>query len=54
MELGLASGGSVTSVPVLPSLCSVKFPAVYCPSNWRVAVCVPSVTVSVPLLVPPE
>jgi hypothetical protein len=44
-----SAGGSVTSVPPWPSLESVKLLVAYWPSSVRLAVCVPSLTVSDPL-----
>ena len=43
------TSGSVTTVPPWPSLARLKLPVEYWPRSVRFAVCVPSVTVSVPL-----
>ena len=49
----LSTGGSKTSVPPWPSSARLKLAAAYWPSIASLAVCVPSVTVSVPLKVLP-
>ena len=49
-----STGGSVTSVPPLPSEVTLKFPEVYEPTRVRVTELAPSLTVSVPLALDPE
>jgi hypothetical protein len=50
----LVTGGSVTSVPPLPSEVTLKFAGVYEPTSVKVMELVPSLTVSVPLALLPE
>jgi len=54
VSVATVTGGSVTSMPPVPSLAMLKLPATYWPSSRMFAVCEPSVTLSVPLDELPE